>query len=358
MVASHSGADDLVDPQALTTYLADALGPAEEVALERHDAGHSNETFFLSWGERDLVVRRPPRGTTADTAHDVLREYRVLDALQETDVRVPGTVLCCADRSVIGAEFYVVERVVGDVIWDGEPERFGSPEHRRAIGTELVDALAEVHQVDYEAVGLEAGEFGYPDGYLSRQVDRWQEQFEWAFEVTAEERGLPAVDEVVEWLAANVPGDSPNALVHGDYMLNNVMYGPGEPPELVAIFDWELSTLGDPRFDLGWLLTAWWEPDDPNPVSMRPTPRTLMAKEGYSTRRELLDRYERRTGIEFTHNRFYRALAVFKRAAVGEMWFRRYLENNSEKDLYRAMGDHVPVLVDRVERIIDGNEPL
>ena len=335
----------LVDEDALAAYLESELGAVGDYHVERHLEGHSNETLFVTWGGREMVLRRPPPGETAETAHDVLREYRVMDALQDTPVRVPTTVLACEDHDVIGSDFYLMERLEGDVLRAEEPERFAVPEHRERIGTELVDALAEVHSVDYEAVGL--GEFGYPDGYTQRQVDRWGKQYAWAMEVTEEEREVPVVHEVAEWLESNVPAEYPHTLVHGDYKLDNVMFGPGTPPELVAIFDWEMSTLGDPRADLGWMLTYWYDAKDSSPNDPD-FATTFMTAEGYASRQE--------TGIEFEHERFYRALAVYKLGALGEMFFRRYLEGNSDDPTYPAMRERVPALAERAKGIIEGEE--
>jgi aminoglycoside phosphotransferase (APT) family kinase protein len=347
----------IVDTEALEAYFADQLGPVEEYEVRRHQEGHSNETLFVTWGERELVIRRPPPGEVADTAHDVLREYRVIDALQDTAVRVPPTVLGCEDHSILGSDFYVMERVAGDVLRAEEPERFGSPNHRERIGAELVDGLAEIHGVDYEAVGLE--EFGYPPGFTERQVKRWSEQLTWAFSVTVEEREVPVLYDVMEWLTENVPEDSPTTLVHGDYKLDNVLFAPGTPPEIAAVFDWEMSTLGDPFTDLGWMLSYWWDADDPAPPASTDTlVTTFMANEEYATRRELVERYEELTGHEFGHDRFYRALAVYKLAGLGEMFFRRYLEGNSDDPMYPKMESGVPALGERAMRIIEGEEPL
>lgn len=346
----------LVDEPALEGYLTDHLGPAEDYDVTHHQAGHSNETLFVTWGNRDLVLRRPPPGETADTAHDVLREYTVIHALQDTPVRVPRTVLACEDDTVIGAEFYLMERESGDVMREDELDRFATPGYRRQAGRELIDALAEIHAVDYDAVGL--GDLGYPDGYTERQVDRWTKQYEWATEVTADIRELPLIDDVGAWLRENLPASYPFTLVHGDYMFHNVMFAPGTPPTLTAIFDWELSTLGDPRADLGWLFATYWDAKDPAPVSLRPNPRTYTAREGYPTRRELVDWYEARTGIAFEHERFYRTLAVYKLGALGEMFYRRFLEGNADDPLYPEMEAIVPKIGERATRIIAGEEPL
>jgi aminoglycoside phosphotransferase (APT) family kinase protein len=349
----------LVDVEKLREYLAAELGPAEEYEVRRHQEGHSNETLFVTWGETELVIRRPPPGETADTAHDVLREYRVVDALQGGNVPVPPTVLACEDHGVMGSDFYVMERVEGDVLREGEPERFRNPEARERIGAELVDTLAEIHGVDYEAVGLEVGDFGYPPGFTERQVRRWSEQLMWAFEVTVEEREVPELYDVMEWLYDNVPEDPPATLVHGDYKLDNVMYGPGDEPEIAAVFDWEMSTLGDPFTDLGWMLSYWWDAKDPEPPAGTDTlMKEFMKGEDYLTREELVERYEAKTGFEFENERFYRTLAVYKLAGLGEMFFRRYLEGNSDDPMYPRMEEGVPALAERAMRIIEGEEPL
>ncbi|MFT4880727.1 MAG: aminoglycoside phosphotransferase (APT) family kinase protein [Natronomonas sp.] len=353
MTAADDYETRIVDEDALAAHLESVLGAAAAYDVERHEGGHSNETLFVTWGDRDLVVRRPPPGETADSAHDVLREHTVLSALQDTDVRTPTVVHACADESVIGSEFYVMERLDGDVIREEEPGRFGTPTHRKRLGEELVDALAEVHQVDYEAVGL--GDFGHPEGYLERQVDRWWKQYEWAFEVTEEVRSVPAVAEVGEWLEENVPEAPTHTLVHGDYKLDNVLFGPGTPPELAGVFDWEMSTLGDPLADVGWLLHFWRDPDDPDPRDGDSAP-AFTGREGYLTRRELVDRYERRTGIEFENARFYRALTAFKMGGIGEMFFRRYVEGNSADPTYPLMEDQVPRRVQRATEFIDADE--
>jgi aminoglycoside phosphotransferase (APT) family kinase protein len=357
MTVDETYLDRLIDADALAEYLTAELGEPETYEIQHHQEGHSNETMFVTWGERDLVIRRPPSGETADTAHDVLREYRVIDALQETEVRTPPTVLACEDHDVLGADFYVMERVDGDVLRDGEPPRFADPESRRQVGTELIESLAEIHTIDYDAVGLKTDDFGYPDGFTQRQVDRWEKQIDWAAEVTAAEREVGELDTVTEWLQANVPSELPSTLVHGDFKLDNVLFGPGVPPKIAAVFDWELSTLGDPFTDLGWMLSFWWDDGDPAPPEIDLYP-TFTTREGYMTRQELIDRYESSTGFSFDNERFYRALAVYKMAALGEMFYRRLLEGNSDDPLYQLMENGVPQLAERAIRIIDGQEPL
>jgi aminoglycoside phosphotransferase (APT) family kinase protein len=349
-------ADDLVDRERLRAFLETQAGDADTFDIERHEQGFSNETLFVTWGERDLVLRRPPPGETAETAHDVLREYEVIDALQKTDVPVPTTVAATDDTEIIGCPFYVMERVAGDVLRFSEPDRFGTPEHRQRVSEEMVDTLAAIHAVDYEAVGL--GEFGRPEGFTRRQVERWTEQFEWAFQETTAEREVPAIGEMGDWLAENCPEEHPHALVHGDFKLDNVIFGPGTPPEIAGVLDWEMSTLGDPLCDLGWLLFFWYEDTDDVPPLLQMMGPEFLTGSAYFSRAEVVERYEDQTGIDTANLRFYRVLAVYKMAALGEMFYARFLMGNSDSTFYEMMEEGVPMLADRGLEIIEGNREL
>ncbi len=346
--------EDLIDRAGVRTVLADRLGPAERFSVDRHDEGRSNETLFVTWGERDLVLRRPPPGDTAETAHDVLREYEVLDALQESAVPVPGTVGAVEDTGIIGCPFYLMERLDGDVLRFTEPDRFADPDQREQVGEQLVDTLAAIHTTDYEAAGL--GGFGHPEGFTERQVERWREQFAWAFEETTAERAVPAIETIGDWLADNAPEEHEHTLVHGDYKLDNVLFAPGTPPGITGVLDWEMSTLGDPLCDLGWLLFFWLENE--GSALMQTMGPTFLSADGYHSRAELVERYEQQTGFDVEQLTFYRVLAVFKMAALGEMFFARYLMGHSDSSFYAMMEEGVPVLADQALALIEGDRPL
>lgn len=343
--------DDLVDRENLKAFLSERLGPATEFQVERHDQGFSNETLFVTWGESDLVLRRPPPGDTAETAHDVLREHEVLDALQGSEVPVPETIAATDNPDIIGCPFYLMAALEGDVLRYSEPERFQTPEGRRGVSEELVDTLAAIHSVDYEAVGLD--EFGRPSGFTERQVDRWSEQFEWAFEETTAKRAVPAIEETGTWLADNVPTDHAQTLVHGDYKLDNVLFGPGTPPELAGVLDWEMSTLGDPLCDLGWMLFFWFDDEENVSPLLQTMGPAFLTNDDYLTRDEMVARYENQTGITVENLTFYRVLAVYKMAALGEMFFARYLMGHSDNSFYAMMEEGVPKLADRALELID-----
>lgn len=348
--------DDLVDRAALRAYLADHLGPAERFTIERHMEGHSNETLFVDWGERELVLRRPPLGETADSAHDVLREFTVLDALGETPVPVAPTLLACEDPSVIGCQFFVMERCHGDVIRDTEPRRFRNPPARGQLSEEVVETLATIHAVDYQGVGL--GEYGHPDGYLGRQVELWRTQLEeWLLPRTTAEREVPGGDQLGSWLASNVPDEADHALVHGDYKLDNLLFGLDAEPTIEAVFDWEMSTLGDPLADLGYLL-LFWRDDPEDPDLSAATGAGLPAGQGYHSAGELVAAYEDRTGRAFVNRRFYRALAAYKLATACEAFFLRHLEGTADDPVYPQMEAAVPALVDHGLAIVEGRRPI
>src|SRR2546426_1269751 len=248
----------LIDEAHLRQYLAQRF-PGEDAPLEveRISAGHSNEPFFIRRGSQEWVLRRPPRGPLLPTAHDVLREYRVLKALNATSVPTPRALLACEDTSVIGAPFYLMERVQGIIVRRELPSYASDTPGRQAVSRALVDALVELHSADWRAIGL--GDFGKPEGYLERQLRRWTGQLE-----KSRQRPLPDLDAVTAWLAEHLPVSGPATIVHGDYRLDNAMLA-HDQPRVVAIFDWEMATIGDPLADVGYLLSFWREPTDPEP---------------------------------------------------------------------------------------------
>ncbi|HEX2088666.1 MAG TPA: phosphotransferase family protein [Actinomycetota bacterium] len=337
--------EPLVDPEGLTSYLRDRFpdSASESVEVERHMAGHSNETFFVRFGERDWVLRRPPRGAFLPTAHDVAREYRVLSALAGTGVRAPRPVLFCEDTAVIGAPFYLMERVDGAVIRDVLPEPFASDESlRRGLGDELVDALVELHAVDWRSVGLEG--FGKPSGYLERQVRRWSGQLELTEPLT---RKVPELHAATDWLRRNLNGvpDTPPTIVHGDYKMDNVMYAPVAPARLIAVLDWEMSTIGDPLADLGWMVSFWREPGDPVAIDLEGKGPTRLP--GFQRRDDLILRYEERSRRQVGDLTFHMVLAVWKLAILLEGSYARHLAGLTDDSFFAQMEEGVPLLAQR-----------
>ena len=346
--------DESLDLSSLRSYLTDHLSAADHVEVFGEGGGYSNETLYLQWDDRKFVVRKPPSDETTSSAHDVLREFRILEALQNTNVPVPNTVVACDNVDILGREFYVMEYVNGEVIRSEEPERFATPSHRVHLAEEFIDALAAIHGVDYESVGLH--DLGSPEGYLERQVGVFSDSLEWAADVTFEKREVPKLFEVGDWLVDSIPTEAAHTLVHGDYKLDNVLFGTEERPRVVAVLDWELSTLGDPLADLAFVLQFWPDPsDDPDErvVAERFGP-SFLANQGYPTRKEFIDRYEQQANIEFENRRFYLGLAAYKTAVVREMFYARYLRGGAVNPMYESMGNRVPRQARRAKEIVEG----
>ena len=334
----------LVDPVRLERWLNDALPGSGEISVERHLAGHSNETFFVTRGNERWVLRRPPRGAFLPSAHDVGREYRVLTGLARANVRAPKPLLMCEEESVIGAQFYLMERVDGIVIRDQLPQGFDPNDHR-AIGGELVDALVELHDVDPIACGLDA--LGKGSGYLERQLRRWYGQLELTLPHT---RPVPVLHEVMKWLQESVPESGAVTIVHGDYKLDNAMFTVDTPTRLVAILDWEMCTLGDPLADLGWMVTCWREAgDDPNDWFARISRVTEAS--GFASRNDLIERYASHTGRDVTSLDWYRVLAIFKLAILLEGSFARHLAGLTDDPFFADLDGGVPALAARALEI-------
>jgi aminoglycoside phosphotransferase (APT) family kinase protein len=342
----------LVNPAALAAYLDVALPETAgaPLAVERIRGGHSNETFYVTRGAHEWVLRRPPRGPLLPTAHDIGREFRVLTGLAQTTVPVPRPVLLCDDPAVLGAPFYLMQRVHGIVIRAALPPAFAANEPARAgLGDALIDRLADLHAVDYAAIGL--SELGKPAGYLARQLKRWSGQLD-----ASRNRPLPDLDAVTAWLAANVPESPPATIVHGDYRLDNAMYAPEPPARIVAIFDWEMATLGDPLADLGYLLSFWMEPGDP-PIGPDDAWR-VTALPGFPSRAALVARYAERTGRRMTHVSFYVALAIWKLAILLEGSYKRHLAGTTDDPFFATLDTGVPALARRALAVCHGELQL
>ncbi|HWF74822.1 MAG TPA: phosphotransferase family protein [Solirubrobacteraceae bacterium] len=320
-------------------------GDAGELEVTPVGDGHSNVTVSLSSGDREVILRRPPRGPLPPSAHDVIREARLLSALEATSVRAPRVLLACDDASVIGAPFYLMERVKGEVITATMPEALDTVEERRRVAEELIDALVEVHAVDWMAAGLEG--FGKPTGYLERQLRRFTGL--WEHNRT---RDLPAVERVGAWLADNLPASPPATIVHGDYRLGNAIYAGRPPARLEAILDWEMATIGDPLADLGYLMMLWGEAGDPPVDTFDLQSVTRLA--GFPTRAELLARYEERSGRTMQAPRWYLTLALWKAVVFMEGNYKRAVAGTTDDPYLKSFGEGVVQLAERALEVTQG----
>jgi aminoglycoside phosphotransferase (APT) family kinase protein len=314
-------------------FLASVPGATGPLRAQLVPGGKSNLTYEVTDGSATWIVRRPPLGHVLATAHDMAREYRVMSALQDTAVPVPRTYALCEDTDVLGAPFYVMERVTGTPYRNAaELEPLG-PERTRVISTGLVDTLATLHEVDPTAVGL--ADFGRPEGFLARQVGRWKKQL-----VASHCRDLPAADELHARLAADVPEQSAPGIVHGDYRLDNVLTDRHDRP--AAVIDWEMATVGDPLTDLallvlyqrlGALLGA-------GPVA------DAASAPGFLTEDEMVERYAGRSDRDLSRLGFYLGLAAFKLAAILEGIHYRHLHGQTVGPGFEHVGDAIHPLLD------------
>jgi aminoglycoside phosphotransferase (APT) family kinase protein len=298
----------------LGRYLADRNLCGPDVTAQAVGDGHSNLTYLVSDGERRVVVRRPPPPPVPQGAHDVLREARLVAALAQTTVPVPRVLAILTAGELLDVPLVVTEFVDGVVITDHTPTPLDTPVIRHQIAMSMVDALAEIHGVDWQAAGL--ADFGRPEGFNARHLTRVR-----ALVVDAEGNLPSQFCEIADWLRRHVPAESGAAIVHNDFRLGNMMVGNHGPGRVSAVLDWELATIGDPLFDLGYFLSSY--PRHGEPLTPTAKMGAAVLEEGYPTRDQLLDRYCDRTGVRPESVNWYSALAQFKLAALYEYGRRR-----------------------------------
>jgi aminoglycoside phosphotransferase (APT) family kinase protein len=324
-------------------------GGDQELIFELLAGGKSNLTYRVQGSGPDApvwVLRRPPLGHVLPTAHDMTREYRVLSALADTEVPTPRTFALCEDPDVNGAPFYVMEFREGVVLSGALPDGFATTEaQRRDISNALVETLVELHAVVPARVGL--GDFGRPDGYLERQVRRWSQQ--WERSKTDE---LPEIEELIRRLRVALPQSPAPTIVHGDYRLGNMALDRQDPSRVVAIFDWEMATLGDPLADLGYTLIYWTQPDDPGePGLSSPT-----ALPGFMSRPEIVAAYAKSSGRDTSAIDFYQVLALYKLAVISEGIYARYLQGKTLGEGFAGMKRASGGIAERAMAIADASD--
>ena len=307
--------------------------------------GRSNITYRVSAGERSWVLRRPPLGHVLPTAHDMAREFRVIAALADTPVPVPRAFALCEDTKVNDAPFYVMEYTPGVIVGGTKlPDGFAEkPAERRAMSLALVDTLIALHAIDPDSVGL--GTFGRPQGYVERQVRRWSQQWE-----RSSTGPLPEIDELIRRLRAALPESPAPAIVHGDYRLGNMALDPTDPSRVIAVFDWEMATLGDPLADLGYTLIYW-----PDPGEKAEALRGIENGPGMLTRNELVSEYANRSGRDVAAVDFYQVLALYKLAIITEGIYARFVAGQTLGDKFKGTTRQTSALARRALAIADAS---
>lgn len=301
--------------QKLKNYLSEHLdGFSGEIEVTQFPSGFSNLTYLIKTGEREYVLRRPPFGANIKGGHDMSREFRVLSALDQVYSKAPKAVLFCQDHEVMGADFYLMERVKG-VILRGRPPKDVElkPELMRSISETTVDHLAELHQIDLKASGL--SDFGRPEGYTERQVEGWIGRY-----YNAETDTIPQMDEAAEWMKLNIPEQQYVSLIHNDYKYDNLILNPEKLDEIIAVLDWEMATIGNPLMDMGTSLAYWAQASDSDVLK----PFSLTWLPGNYSRAEFVERYAEKTGFDLKDQLFYYVFGTFKIGVIIQQIYARY----------------------------------
>jgi len=306
--------------------------------------GHSNLTYLVRFGDVEIVVRRPPLGPVPPTAHDMAREFRWLSAMHDVFPLAPRPYLLCEDLDIIGSVFYAMERRRGLVVRADEPAQLANADARRRLSAAMIDTLADLHAIDVRTPPLST--LGKPAGFVERQVRGWSERWH-----RSRTTPLAEMDALAEWLRAHLPGDPPTpSVVHGDFKLDNVMLDPEDVGRIVAVFDWEMSALGDPLVDLGIVLTYW---SPTAPPEQRDALTSVTDRPGFFTRQEILDRYAARSGRDISGIQYYEIFAVFKIAVVIQQIFYRYAHGQTSDRRFATFDARVAYLARHAARLAE-----
>ncbi len=320
------------DERALGAYLAERIpGFKAEIAVRQFEGGQSNPTFLIESGDRKYVMRKKPPGQLLATAHMVEREYRIMTALQDTDVPVPRTYLLCEDPDLTGTAFFLMEFSQGRLLRDASLPGL-SLERRRATYREMARVLAALHALEPSEVGL--ADYGKSGNYFKRQIERWTKQY-----VDAKTSEIDCMEALIEWLPANMPDDSSNRIVHGDYLLNNMIFHP-EEDRVIAVLDWELSTLGHPLADLAYNCM-------PYHLNRTGAPLNTLTDTGIPSESDYVAQYcelSGRSGIDRWN--FYLAFSFFRYASIIQGVYKRGLQGNASSQSAKGMGAYVKVVGD------------
>ena len=330
-------AGEELDLARLQPFLFDHFGRSGSVSVEQFPSGHSNLTYRVRLGSREVVLRRPPFGSKVRSAHDMAREYRVLSKLHTSFPPAPKAILYCDDPSILGAPFYLMEPIRGMIIRREPPSDVPFlPETARRLSEVFLDTLACLHRVDYRAIGL--GDLGKPQGYLERQVKGWIERYH-----NSKTDNLPEVEIISAWLSEGMPASQQTALLHNDYKYDNLVLDPADATRIIGVLDWEMCTLGDPLTDLGTALAYWTDPQDPEELhEIRPAPTTLP---GTLSRAQLVERYALITGRDPGDMNFYLAFARFKVAVIIQQIYYRYAQGLTTDSRFAALPTKIHALL-------------
>jgi aminoglycoside phosphotransferase (APT) family kinase protein len=336
-----------LDLKVIGPFLKDNIpGLSGHIGVEQFPSGYSNLTYLVRIGDKELVLRRPPFGRKAKTAHDMGREYRILNALKPVFPYCPKPLAYTEDESVLGCPFYVMERIRGIILRKKLPEGLEfTSDQMRSLCENLLDVHCELHSINYKAVGLEG--FGKPEGYVRRQVKGWSERYRAAHTPDA-----PAFEKVMQWLHDKMPPDFPNpCIIHNDFKFNNVVLAPDNLLKIVGVLDWEMATIGDPLMDLGCSLGYWVQSDDPPDFQAAGTIPTNLP--GALTRDEMVKRYAKKTGIRINNFDFYLCFGFFRLAVIAQQIYYRFYHGQTKDQRFKALIVAIHLLEEQAHRMME-----
>jgi len=339
-----------LDAKKVLDFLRDSVpGLKGEVEIKQFPSGFSNLTYLVKVGEREMVLRRPPFGRKAKTAHDMGREYRVLSSLKPVFPYCPQPLVYTEDEAVMGCPFYVMERIPGVILRRDLPKGMElSPQEARTLSENLIKVQCQLHTVDYVQAGL--GDFGRPEGYVRRQVEGWSKRYR-----DARTPDAPDFEKVMQWLYDKMPGESGIVgIIHNDFKFDNAVLDPSNPTEIIGILDWEMATLGDPLMDLGSSLGYWVEKDDPEMMqAIRQMPTHL---EGMLTRKEQFALYSELRGIKTDNFDFYYCFGLFRLAVIAQQIYYRFYHGQTKDERFGMLIAAIRVLEATALQVIEKSD--
>jgi len=335
-----------LDVSTLETFLKDEIkGLSGPFDVKQFPSGFSNLTYQITAGDRELILRRPPFGTKAKSAHDMGREFNILTALYSVFPYCPKPYVYSEDESIIGSSFYVMEKLQGIILRKNLPKGLSfTPQEARTLSESSLDIQHQLHSVDYSAIGLE--NFGKPQGYVRRQVEGWSKRYR-----NARTADAPDFEEVMAWLDKQQPPDCEKpGIIHNDYKLDNLVLDPENPTKIVGVLDWEMATLGDPLMDLGSSLAYWVQKSDSaEMIGMRSLPTHL---DGFLTREELVERYLEKAGLKIDSFDFYLVFGMFRLAGIAQQIYYRYFHGQTRDKRFAMLVFAVGILEKEARKII------
>ncbi|MFO7665025.1 MAG: phosphotransferase family protein [Desulfobacterales bacterium] len=336
-----------LDTARIEEFIKDSIpGLNGSLKINQFPKGHSNLTYLLSVGNREFVLRRPPFGRKAKSAHDMGREYRILKALRPVYKYCPEPFIYSEDETIMGCPFYIMQRIRGIILRRDFPANIVlEPSQVKELYQKVLNIQYELHSIDYNGIGL--GNLGKPDGYVKRQVTGWCERYR-----AAKTPDAPDAEKIMTWLEGNMPADAKKSgIIHNDFKLDNIVLDESDPMNIVGVLDWEMATIGDPLMDLGSSLAYWIQKDDhQDMLAIRMMPTNI---EGAPTRKELVKLYSELSGLEIGNFDFYYCFGLFRLAVIAQQIYYRYYHGQTKDERFKNMIIGVHVLENTARRIVE-----